>query len=163
PRVVTDASAAVFETRRYWPFGERLVSLDPADRVTFAGMELDPESGSPNDRFYDHARDHSAGLGRFLSVDLHMGRATDPQTWNRYAYSRNNPVSYEDPDGEDFDTFLAGIVDAFGSNLAFGAGRGESVDPDFKTGQKVGDALSIVEGALEAAVGGGGEVIGVSL
>jgi uncharacterized protein RhaS with RHS repeats len=48
------------------------------------------------------ARYYSAGLSRFLSVD--PGDDTDPenpQSWNRYAYVRNNPLSHFDPDGRE--------------------------------------------------------------
>jgi len=48
------------------------------------------------------ARYYSAQLGRFLSVDpsLKIGKnLDDPQRWNRYTYSRNNPIKFFDPDG----------------------------------------------------------------
>jgi len=50
------------------------------------------------------ARYYSAQLGRFLSVDpsLKIGKnLDDPQRWNRYTYSRNNPIKFFDPDGRD--------------------------------------------------------------
>lgn len=47
-----------------------------------------------------HARYHSPLYGRFLSVDpINSGRPGSPQSWNRYAYVRNNPLRYVDPDG----------------------------------------------------------------
>jgi RHS repeat-associated protein len=63
-------------------------------------MEEDTEAGSGNDRYNDHARHHAAGLGRFLSVDLHAGSPADPQSWNRYTYGLNNPLKHVDPDGQ---------------------------------------------------------------
>jgi len=49
-----------------------------------------------------HARYYNPNLGRFLSVDPAMESAvpTDPQTWNRYGYVRDNPLQYVDPTGE---------------------------------------------------------------
>ena len=48
------------------------------------------------------ARYYSAQLGRFLAVDpgndTNLGNA---QSWNRYAYVRNNPIAYVDPDGRE--------------------------------------------------------------
>ena len=46
------------------------------------------------------ARYYSASLGRFMAVD--PGGDTqpeDPQSWNKYAYVRNNPINAIDPDG----------------------------------------------------------------
>jgi RHS repeat-associated protein len=50
---------------------------------------------------YMHARYYLPFGGRFLSVD--PGRDWDrhqPQSWNLYAYVRNNPVVASDPDGK---------------------------------------------------------------
>ncbi|HEX8153563.1 MAG TPA: RHS repeat-associated core domain-containing protein, partial [Thermoanaerobaculia bacterium] len=52
---------------------------------------------------YMHARYYSPTLGRFLSVDPTLDVQTAlrvPQTWNRYAYGRNNPTRFTDPDGK---------------------------------------------------------------
>ncbi len=49
---------------------------------------------------FDHARRHDAGLGRFLSPDRIPGEPEDPQSWNQYAYAKNNPLLYIDPTGE---------------------------------------------------------------
>jgi RHS repeat-associated protein len=48
------------------------------------------------------ARDYATATGRRQTVDpvLPIDRALrDPQQWNRYAYARNNPLTYTDPDG----------------------------------------------------------------
>ncbi|MGJ5817124.1 RHS repeat-associated core domain-containing protein [Paludibaculum fermentans] len=52
---------------------------------------------------YFGARYFSAAQGRFTSPDPLMAsaRASNPQTWNRYAYTLNNPLRYVDPDGMD--------------------------------------------------------------
>jgi hypothetical protein len=43
----------------------------------------------------------SHAQGRFLAVDPENAgaRIKDPQSWNAYIYSRNNPLKYLDPDG----------------------------------------------------------------
>jgi RHS repeat-associated protein len=46
-----------------------------------------------NGRVYDPV------LGRFLSPDPVVQAPYDPQSWNRYAYVRNNPLRYTDPTG----------------------------------------------------------------
>jgi RHS repeat-associated protein len=63
-----------------------------------------PVRGAAHARSYFGARYYRAGIGRFTTVDpeLNMKEALpDPQRWNRYAYVRNNPLRYVDPDGRD--------------------------------------------------------------
>jgi RHS repeat-associated protein len=73
-------------------------TYDAPFRVSqFTGKERDSESGL--DEF--GARYYSSSMGRFMSSDPGNAGATndDPQSWNAYAYARNNPLSYGDPDG----------------------------------------------------------------
>jgi Pretoxin HINT domain len=44
------------------------------------------------------AREYDPTTGRFISVDPLMDLA-DPQQWNAYTYSGNNPVTFSDPSG----------------------------------------------------------------
>lgn len=44
----------------------------------------------------------SGAQGRFTSADPATGSPSDPQSWNGYAYARNNPLLYTDPDGQTF-------------------------------------------------------------
>ena len=46
-----------------------------------------------------HARYRSPLTSRFLSTDPILGNPKMPQSWNRYAYTRGNPLSRIDPDG----------------------------------------------------------------
>lgn len=69
-------------------------------RQRFTGKERDAESGLD----YFGARYYSSPMGRFTSPDplyLDMRRLSDPQQWNLYAYARNNPLKYVDPNGMD--------------------------------------------------------------
>ncbi|AYG78265.1 tRNA(Glu)-specific nuclease WapA [Streptomyces hundungensis] len=45
------------------------------------------------------AREYDAKAGRFISPDPIID-ASDPQQWNAYAYSNNNPINSADPDGK---------------------------------------------------------------
>lgn len=69
------------------------------------GSTAFPSSSGETGLDYFEARYLSAAQGRFTSVDpdqnlgLHL---TDPQGWNGYAYARNNPLKYVDPDGLDY-------------------------------------------------------------
>jgi RHS repeat-associated protein len=112
PRLKTDDAkeVQVLAEYKYWPYGERTVatSTDDDDLLRFTGHERDfnrPEGagagvdGIADDLDYMHARYYSPWLGRFLSVDPRLGRAEDPQSWNRFSYASNNPLTRLDPDG----------------------------------------------------------------
>ena len=51
---------------------------------------------------YAQARYYAAAHGRFTSPDPFWKDSdiVDPQSWNKYAYVRNNPLRYVDPTGE---------------------------------------------------------------
>lgn len=84
------------------PFGNGLVSsgncaLD-ATEIHFTGKERDSESG--NDYF--GARYYASSMGRMLTPDpsgLVFADQTNPQSFNLYAYVRNNPLNFTDPTG----------------------------------------------------------------
>jgi RHS repeat-associated protein len=103
PRLLTDISGATTETRKYWPFGEAVTTQNTFESLRFATMEFDAEGGTgpglASDRYYDHARSHVGGLGRFLSPDTIGGHPSNPQSWNRYSYTLSNPIKHVDPDG----------------------------------------------------------------
>lgn len=67
------------------------------ERTNSTGKERDPESGLDNfgKRYF------GSSLGRFMTPDplLNSGQPWDPQTWNRYSYTLNNPLRYTDPLG----------------------------------------------------------------
>ncbi len=81
------------------PFGDALnctAGYDPAT-PNFTGKPRDSESGLDN----FGARYFGSSMGRFMSpdepfADQHPG---DPQSWNLYAYARNNPTNHTDEDG----------------------------------------------------------------
>jgi RHS repeat-associated protein len=86
-----------------FPYGDGAVAGDGADSqdnpggMLFTGKERDAESGL--DDF--GARYYASTMGRFMSPDplLSSGRPENPQTWNRYTYGLNNPLSIIDPTG----------------------------------------------------------------
>jgi len=101
PRINTDANGATISRHDYMPFGEEVVRAGYGGdtvRKQFTSYERDNES----ELDFAQARYYSSKLGRFYSVDPENVGATedDPQSWNAYAYSRNNPVLFTDPDGE---------------------------------------------------------------
>lgn len=111
-------------------------------------------------RPYFGARYYGSKIGRFTTVDpVYTWRENlvDPQRWNRYAYARNNPLRYVDPDGRaietPWDALNVGIgVASFAANVAAG-----------NVGGAVVDALGIAYDATATAVpvlpGGAGTAI----
>jgi RHS repeat-associated protein len=85
--------------RRYTPFGQTRGStsgvpwLSTMDKGFVGGTE-DP-TGLTN----LGAREYAPDTGRFISIDPIFDES-DPQSWNGYAYSDNNPVTLSDPDGQ---------------------------------------------------------------
>ena len=98
PVVITNESGQVLSKHKYFPFGEEMSPQGGATHTRrFTGHERDSESGLD----YMLARYYTSTAGRFMSVD--PGNDTtplDPQSWNRFAYTRNNPLKFVDPDGE---------------------------------------------------------------
>jgi RHS repeat-associated protein len=106
-RVVTDQNgqilknAAGVEVGRhdFLPFGEEWNSPASAkEKKLFTGHERDAETGLD----YFGARYYRPQVGRFTTIDPVYSwseNLTDPQRWNRYAYVRNNPLKFTDPDG----------------------------------------------------------------
>jgi RHS repeat-associated protein len=96
-RAVTGQSGAVIARHDYLPFGEEYLPQAGNDPRRFTGKERDAETGLD----YFQARYYRAGAGRFMTVDPgHVnGNIFDPQSWNGYAYARNNPLRFTDPTG----------------------------------------------------------------
>jgi RHS repeat-associated protein len=74
----------------------------PSPSWLFTSYYHDNESGNE----YGLARAYLSRFGRFCSADPVMGIPADPQSWNRYAYLRNDPVNRVDPDGMSFFSWL---------------------------------------------------------
>jgi len=83
----------------YAPYGESYASAGSATSdLDFTGQFQDTMSG-----LYDFLnREYDPVQGRWISPDpsgLNAVAPNNPQTWNRYAYVLNNPLSYTDPSG----------------------------------------------------------------
>ncbi|HXE91554.1 MAG TPA: hypothetical protein VNK82_11375 [Terriglobales bacterium] len=86
---------------------------------------------------------------------------SNPRSLNKYTYTYNNPLRYTDPNGHDAWDFLLGATNAFGSNFFGGVGRIGGGNSDLQKGQALGDAASVVVGAVEVGLGAGAEVAGL--
>jgi len=91
--LVTDSAGNVVENTTYEPYGA--VFEGGLSRFLYTGKELDRGTGLE----YYGARYYDPWLGMFAQADTLLPDAYDPQQLNRYAYVRDNPYKYTDPDG----------------------------------------------------------------
>ena len=164
-RAITDKNGNVLERFDYHPFGEDVSAPTTTNSRRFAGKERDPETAIVGGFDYFGARYYFGRIARFTTVDPYLDQSTalvDPQRWNRYAYGRNNPFRFVDPNGKDIFDVGGGIITAFGSNLVLGANRPEPYNRDFRIGQAIGDAASIIAGGYEFEFGAGAVVLGLA-
>jgi RHS repeat-associated protein len=111
PRLVTADNGQRISAHDYFPFGDEATAVwqevaagyDREDPLKFTGHERDYAGGMGGEDGHAiddmHARYESPALGRFLSIDPLGGNPYRPQTWNRYAYVLDSPLSYNDPTG----------------------------------------------------------------
>jgi RHS repeat-associated protein len=108
-RIVFSASGVATARADFEPFGERVtiagMPAGPLPAQQFTGQERDALERQD----YFGARYYRPRHGRFSQVDPVYAGLFDPQQWNRYAYARNNPLSFVDPDGRQVQTFRFSI------------------------------------------------------
>jgi len=164
-RAVTNQAGQVIERHDYLPSGEEWCpgpppkvcgSVTPGQPKRFTGKERDPETGLD----YFGARYYGSKIGRFTTVDpvyTWQENLVDPQRWNRYAYARNNPLRYVDPDGKvPIPVIVAGIWAAYeiGSQIYDAYTVGKTVaDPNATAAEKAAAVGGFAIGAI--APGGG--------
>ena len=120
PRRITDEQNRIVGIHDYYAFGPEDphgTNESPMTRLKFTGHERDlTGSGTgPGTLDYMHARYYDPAVGRFLSPDPTWDSAdsSKPQSWNRYAYVRNNPANSVDPDGREPTRAQAGTLAQF--------------------------------------------------
>jgi len=111
---------SMYSSTAYAPFGEQYQTSGTAD-ASFTGQDQDTVSS-----LYDFpARRQSPSQGRWISPDP-AGRAAvslaNPQSWNRYAYVSNNPLSLVDPTGLGQCAMIARRMNASGGIVCTGGG-----------------------------------------
>ena len=137
--MITDGSGQVIARRDFMPFGEELgagvgqrteslkYSYAGSDNIKkrFTGYEKDDETGLD----FAEARMYQNRHGRFTAVDplLASVSLTNPQTFNRYSYTSNNPVNYNDPSGLAWCRTGSGSTSFVGQNTACSEKDGEDV------------------------------------
>jgi RHS repeat-associated protein len=112
-RLLTGMDQSVQESDDYYPYGEP-ITAGTQSLLKFTGKERDSESGLD----YFGARYHANGIGRWLSPDpvVISPALENPQSWNKYSYVFNRPLTHVDADGE-WPTWYHHIIiqDTFGN------------------------------------------------
>ncbi|QQS58748.1 CHAP domain-containing protein [Candidatus Peregrinibacteria bacterium] len=96
--VDTDNNGNILQLTDYYPYGNERIEETTTDfhnDYTYTGKERDEDT----DLLYYEARYYNSNIARFISIDPWAGDLTDPQSLNKYAYVRNNPLKYVDPTG----------------------------------------------------------------
>ncbi len=144
--VITAAAGQLAQVVEYTPFGETSKNqrFGPVDvKHKFTGQEIDNETGL----YFYNARYYDPQLCRFITADIYVQRPSDPQTLNRYTYTRNNPLIYIDESGHFFGFIFAAIFSIIKAAV-IGAAVGAVVSA--ATGGNVVDG--VVTGAITGAI-----------
>ena len=152
-RVVTGEDQSVLSRHDYLPFGEEIgAALGNRDQASGVSGYTASLADGPTQKFTGKERDNESGLdyfgaryfrgagGRFTSADAPFADqfAENPQSWNLYSYTRNNPLRYVDRTG-DSATVAGGFI---GGGVALYKGE------DVLTGALTG----AISGALAGSV-----------
>jgi len=122
--LVTSESGELFETKDYYPYGSELLSESTTgieSTHTFTDKEYEEDLGL----YYFEARWMNPALGSFVSLDPAQydervfTYTNDPQSFQSYAYARNNPIIMVDPYGEEW--YQLGTWDTNWETVVIGA------------------------------------------
>jgi len=143
----TTSTGSISWREKYTPFGEQMQSPAANDNLAgFTGHIKDKATGLN----YMQARYYDPVIGRFLSVDpVTFMDSGHPGSFNRYAYTFNDPINHTDPDGEFAHIIAAGIVGA-----AIGAATELVVNKDASFGSVL--KATLVGGGTGAVAGATG-------
>ncbi len=107
--VITDTSGRMLENTTYTPYGE-ILSGGAVSRFDSEGKEYSSYVGDYDFNF----RKMKPEWGLFTQPDTLIPNIYDPQSLNRYAFEKNNPYRYVDPDGH----FLVDLIETINRYLA---------------------------------------------
>jgi RHS repeat-associated protein len=154
----------------FYPYGEDKGTAAPNDQTKFATYTRDSATGLD----YAMNRYFSNTWGRFTTTDPTFASAepSDPQSWNRYPYAGNDPISNNDPSG------LLDFCDPFdpvdgGDDCSFfpppppilppiGGGPGGTIGPITCTDPRSITTFAADLGATSTLPGGCGAINGVA-
>ena len=105
--ITTNSSGVKSGEVRYYPWGtERYTSgttltafgASTPTTYKFTGQRYESSIGL----YFYNSRWYDPSAGRFLQADTIVPGAGNPQAYDRYAYTLNNPLRYTDPSGHDY-------------------------------------------------------------
>ncbi|MGO8788442.1 MAG: RHS repeat-associated core domain-containing protein [Terriglobia bacterium] len=114
----TDCTGNNLQERLYYPFGEFWTGVGSLGiHQEFAQL---PDYDAETDQ-YNTPNRHYSPMGRWMSPDPDNTGAdpSDPQTWDAYAYVRNNPTSLADPSGSMYCDPNSAVVDKSGNTVGY--------------------------------------------
>ncbi|MEK6302452.1 MAG: RHS repeat-associated core domain-containing protein [Acidobacteriota bacterium] len=109
-RLMLNTSGVVVGRQSHLPFGEVFGEIGPQEKHHLTSYERDTESGLD----YAINREYAFTVGRFLQSDPYRahGSVFDPQSWNRYSYTRGDPINKTDRVGLDWTDDLWALLTA---------------------------------------------------
>jgi RHS repeat-associated protein len=129
-RAWTSLTGSVYQTCQNLPFGDVPTCINGNYvREIFAGLWYEPEFNQYHAQF----RQLAVAQAHWMTTDpagLAAVDPTNPQTWNRYVYVGNNPLSFIDPLGLDqcppgsYDTCVDVTATPIDAGFGFGNGGG---------------------------------------
>ena len=144
-RFASTSTRTMYYDGAYAPFGEAYAQTGTAD-LSFTGMNQDTVAN-----LYDFpARELNDIHGRWPSPDpagMKSVRLRDPQSWNRYAYVGNNPLSFTDP---------TGMNKCFAWMHPLPCEAGGGADMESTNGMDINLAVDLGLGGDQSGSGGGG-------
>jgi RHS repeat-associated protein len=109
--VLTTSAGGVYVKESFDAFGQRRNPATWAGAPSSGDLTLIRDASRRGFTFHEHldntalihmnGRVQDPGIGRFLSADPYVPEPFDGQSFNRYSYVDNNPLSFSDPSGFD--------------------------------------------------------------
>ena len=101
--MTADASGNLLTSLKYSAFGELRPGSSSTTDYQYTLQKHPGQAGQRNEieigLYYYYARYYDPQLGRFISADTIIPEAGKSQGYDRYAYTNNNPINFNDPSG----------------------------------------------------------------